>query len=60
MSEFLEYELKVKAHENWKNYDLIENIEVKYDGTLDDLKIEKKDTARYILVQKVDKKLKMR
>ena len=34
VSELLEFELKVKAHEDCKNYDVIENIEVNYDGTL--------------------------
>ena len=41
-----------ESHEEYKNYDVIENIEVNYDGTLNDLIIEKNDIARYILVQK--------
>ena len=57
VSDFLEFELKVLAHEECKNYDVIENIEVNYDGTLDDLKIDKNDTARKILVQKVNKQI---
>jgi hypothetical protein len=57
VSELLEFELKVKAHEACKNYDVIENIEVNYDGTLDDLKIDKNNTARKILVQKVNKEI---
>jgi hypothetical protein len=47
-----EYQLKVEAHEKCQNYDIIEAIEVNYDGTMDDLKIEKNDPARFILVQK--------
>ena len=58
VSDFLEFELKVKAHEDCKNYDVIENIEVNFDGTLDDLKVEKNDiAARYIFVQKVNKQI---
>ena len=52
VTDFYRIELKVKAHEDCKNYDVIENIEVNYDGTLNDLIIEKNDIARYILVQK--------
>ena len=37
------YELKIDAHENCKNYDVIEAIEVNYDGTLNDLKIDEHD-----------------
>ena len=47
------YELKIDAHENCKNYDVIEAIEVNYDGTLNDLKIDEHDRSRYILVQKL-------
>ena len=58
VSDFLEFELKVKAHEDCKNYDVIENIELNSDGTLDDLKVEKNDiAARYIFVQKVNKQI---
>ena len=53
MNEFVEYELKIKAHNKCKNYDVIEAIEVNLDGILDDMKVEENDyTARYILVQK--------
>ena len=47
------YELKIDAHENCKNYDVIEAIEVNYDGTLNDLKIDEHDRSRYILIQKL-------
>ena len=56
-SEDIEYELKVDAHTKCKNYDVIEAIEVNFDGTLDELKVEKNDSCRNILVQKLEKKL---
>ena len=34
MNEFVEYELKIKAHNKCKNYDVIEAIEVNFDGIL--------------------------
>ena len=49
---FLEYELKIDAHVDCKNYDLIEVIEVNFDGSLDDMKAEKGDVGRYIQVHK--------
>ena len=59
VNEFVEYELQIKAHNKCKNYDVIEAIEVNFDGILDDMKVEENDTnARYILVQKVDRKVK--
>ena len=45
--------MKIDAHENCKNYDVIEAIEVNYDGTLNDLKIDEHDPSQYILVQKL-------
>ena len=45
--------MKIDAHENCKNYDVIEAIEVNYDGTLNDLKIDEHDRSRYILIQKL-------
>ena len=47
------YELKIDAHENCKNYDVIEAIEENYQGTLNDLKVDEHDPSRYILVQKL-------
>ena len=55
--EMLEYELTIEAHEKCKNYDVIENIEVNFDGILNDMKIEENDTCCYILVQKLEKEL---
>ena len=52
-----EYELEVEAHNECKNYDIIEAIEVNFDGILDDHKIEKKDHLRNIQVQKVDERI---
>ena len=52
-SDVAEYELKMEAHEMCKNYDIIEAIEVNFDGTLDDMKVDKEDTMRKILVQKM-------
>ena len=49
---FLEYDLRIEAHEKCKNYDITEAIEVNFDGGLDDLKVEEKDSSRYILVRK--------
>ena len=46
--EFVEYALKIEAHEKCKNYDITEAIEVNFYGALDDLKVEAKDSARYI------------
>ena len=37
----LEYELKVDAHVDCKNYDIIEAIEVNFDGILNDMKVGK-------------------
>ena len=56
-SENIEYELKVDAHTKCKNYDVIEAIEVNFDGTLDELKVEETDTCRNILVQKLERKI---
>ena len=53
--ETIEYILRIEAHEKCKNYDVIEAIEVNFDGALNDLNIEENDDARYILVQKIDK-----
>ena len=51
------YELKVDAHVNCKNYDIVEGIEVNFNGALDYLKVdENDDEARYIHVQKVQEK----
>ena len=50
--ENLEYELKVDAHLDCKNYEIIEAVEVNFDATLDDLKVEKENKARDILVWK--------
>ena len=49
----IEYELKVDAHVECRNYNIIEGIEVNFDATLDDIKVEKDDQARDILVQRV-------
>ena len=51
--ETVEYELQVDAHKECKNYQLIEAIEVNFDGALDNRKVAKEDlAARKILVQK--------
>ena len=52
-SDVAEYELKIEAHEMCKNFDIIEAIGVNFDGTLDDMKVDKEDTMRKILVQKM-------
>ena len=57
-SDTVEYELKVEAHVTCKNYDLIEAIEVNFDGSIDDLKVEKTDQCRYFLVNKLENDLK--
>jgi hypothetical protein len=49
----IDYELKIEAHEKCKNFDVVEVIEVNFDGILDDLKIDKHDPSRQIIVQKV-------
>ena len=51
----IEYELKIEAHEKCKNFDVVEVIEVNFDGTLDDLKIDKHDPSREIHVQRIKK-----
>ena len=58
-SDVLEYELKVEAHEDCRNYSIIEAIEVNFDGTLDDMKVDKCDGSRYIVVQKENKREKV-
>ena len=55
--ELIAYELKVDAHVSCKNYDVVEGIEVNFNGALDYLKVEQNDDkARYIHVQKVQDK----
>ena len=49
----VEYELKIDAHIECKNYNVIEGVEVNFDGALDNLKVEKDDPSRDIVVQKV-------
>ena len=49
----IDYELRIEAHEKCKNFDVVEAIEVNFDGILDDLKIDKHDPSRQIHVQKV-------
>ena len=56
--ENIEYELNVEVHEKCKNYDVVEAIEVNFDGTIDDLKIEKTNSCRDILVNKLWSDLK--
>ena len=51
-----EYELKVAAHKKCKNYDIIEAIEVNFDGALDNLKVEENDKSRYFDVHKKESK----
>jgi hypothetical protein len=48
----LEYELRIDAHADCKNYDVMEAIEVNFDGILNDMKVNKDDVCRYIHVQK--------
>ena len=54
VSETVEYELKLEAHVTCKSYDLIEAIEVNFDGSIDELKIEKIDKCRYFRVNKLE------
>ena len=51
----IEYELKIEAHEKCNNFEVVEVIEVNFDGTLDDLKIDKHDPSREIHVQRIKK-----
>ena len=51
--DMLEYELKIDAHADCKNYNVMEVIEVNFDGILNDMKVNKDDVCRYIHVQKV-------
>ena len=41
--ELIAYELKVDAHVSYKNYDVVEAIEVNFNGVLDYFKVEQKD-----------------
>ena len=59
-SDEAEYELKVEAHKDCKNYQIIEAIEVNFDSGLDDLKILKDDSLRYVLVQRLKEKYLMK
>ena len=58
-SETIEYELKVESHVKCKNYDVVEAIEVNFDGTIDDLKIDKTNICREILVSKLESEIKI-
>ena len=53
--ELVEYELKIAAHKKCRNYDMIEAVELNYDGCLNDLKVGENDEARYVLVKKLEK-----
>ena len=55
-TETTEYKLMIEAHETCRNYDIIEAIEVNFDGTLNDKRVEKNDASRDILVQKIEEK----
>ena len=55
VGELVEYELKIAAHKKCRNYDIIEAVEVNFDGCLNDLKVGENDEARYVLVKKLEK-----
>ena len=50
----MKYDLKVEAGPNVKNHDIIEAIEVNYDGALDDQDISKDDPCRCINIHKLE------
>jgi hypothetical protein len=45
------YELKIEAHNACTESDVVEALEAKFYGTLDDENVEKNDPIRYIIVQ---------
>ena len=53
----IQYDLKVEADVNVKNHDIVEAIEVNYDGALDDRDVSKDDPCRYIVVHKLEPEL---
>ena len=48
----LEYELKIDAQGDCKNFDVMEAIEVNFDGILNDMKVSEDDVCRFLHIQK--------
>ena len=44
----------VEADSNIKNYDIVEAIEVNYDGALDERDVDKDDPCRFINIYRLD------
>ena len=53
-TEEVQYEVNIDVQEKVKNFDVIEAVEVNFDGGLNDLNIEPEDPSRYILVHKLN------
>ena len=53
-TEEVQYEVNIDVQEKVKNSDVIEAVEVNFDGGLNDLNIEPEDPSRYILVHKLN------
>ena len=50
--DLLEYELKIDAQGDCKNFDVMEAIEVNFDGILNDMKVSEDDVCRFLHIQK--------
>ena len=50
----IQYDLMVEADSNIKNYDIVEAIEVNYDGALDERDVDKDDPCRFINIYRLD------
>ena len=50
----IQYDLIVEADSNVKNYDIVEAIEVNFDGALDERGVGKDDPCRHINIYKLD------
>ena len=52
----LKYLLKIEAQDNCTEDDIVEAIEANFFGTLDDVKVEKDDPIRHLVVKKTNEK----
>ena len=50
----IQYDLMVEADSNIKYYDIVEAIEVNYDGALDERDVDKDDPCRFINIYRLD------
>ena len=54
MSDDIQYEVQVDAHSQITNFDILEALEVNFDGAMNDRNVDDQDPCRHILVHKVE------